>query len=231
VKPHFYDIATLNRMAIEGFGPQVKKISAASFPLVSREYVLLHCGAAFAFTGGPKLVSKYPMTMEEAYSKTIGIPGVTTTAYSGLKILFGEPPKKCIMPSHCILSAVCSEKIEVGLIIHEPLAISGMDLFEIVDIGLEYKRRYCSPLPLGVLVAQKSLGTQCISGAEQQIHLSIQTARKKKSISPFVFQHAPHLSLHTISQHIESYVGDETEWLSAAGRGALDFFCSKVSFS
>lgn len=225
------DIETLNRMAIEGCGPQVTKISAACYPFVSREYALLNCGAAFASFGGPKLVSKHPMTIEEAYSKTIGIPGTATTAYRALKILCGEPSKKNIMPSSLICPAVVSGQIEVGLVIHEPLSVSGMGLYEILDIGLEYKKKYLSLLPLGVLVAQKSLGAQRISEVEDQIRLSIQTARKKKSISDFVRQHVPHLSLDTIALHIESYVSDETENLSSTGRSAIEFFCSMVPLS
>ncbi len=222
------DIETLNRMAIEGCGPQVTKISAACLPLVSREYALLNCGVAFAFFGGPKLVSTSPMTMQEAYSKTIAIPGASTTAYMALKSLHGEPPNKCIMLSSRIIPALASGQIEVGLVIHEPLAVSKLDLFEVSDVGLEYKKRYFAPLPLGVIVAQKSLGAQHISEIEDQIRLSIRTARKKKQISDFVRQHAPHLTNDTIVQHIESYVSDETENLSTAGRSAIELFCSMV---
>lgn len=226
---NLYDIETLNCMAVAGHGPPVSKISAASLPLVVHNYTLLRAGSAFAYRGGPKLVSKRPMTIQEAYAKTIFIPGLSTTAYKALTLLQGEPLQKCAILSSDIIPALLSGQIEVALVIHEPLAVSTLGLYEIADLGLEYQKKYLAPLPLGVIVAKRSLGTDHISHIENCLVHSIQTARKRKSISTFVRRLAPHLSHETILQHVESYVGDETEWLSSFGKQSIDLFCSKIS--
>jgi 1,4-dihydroxy-6-naphthoate synthase len=222
-------IETLCAMALKGVGPQVLKISAACLPYVQKNYFALSSGVFFSLYGGPKLVSTIPMSLEEAMKKTIAIPGVYTTAFTTFKILYGPILDIMTLPSFEILPSLMARRIDVGLVIHEPMATESRGLFEICDIGQEYRRRYNEALPLGVLVAQKSLRESEIGHIDLYVQKSVRKARRGGVISDFVLRHAQGLSKEVIAQHIASYVNEETEKLSKRGKKALDRYCELVA--
>lgn len=224
VQTHFHDIETLNRLIPEGKGYDVMKISSAAYPNVSHAYQLLHTGAAFATISGPKLASLKKMSLPEALTLPIAIPGLHTSAYAALIQLFNLPLQVMMDTSLSVVQMLFSHICPVGLVIHEPCNVSNLALYEIADIGSLYRKKFGRMLPLGLLVAKKALGKEKIMQVEGQIRQSIQSARERRCITPFMKKTSPNLSEEVICEHIMHYVSSETEELSREGLFAIQSF-------
>ena len=59
------DIETLNQKALLG-EYEVSAVSIHAYPEIADKYALMNCGASMGEGYGPMLVSKTPMTLEEA---------------------------------------------------------------------------------------------------------------------------------------------------------------------
>jgi len=215
VTPYFYDIEELNRLALLG-RYHITKISAFAYGLVDHEYELLHSGAALGHGMGPKVVAKQPLDLK---GKRVAIPGRMTTA-AFLFQLFYPGNELVEMPYNMIIEAVNSGKVDAGVIIHETRFTH--NLHELIDLGAFYQAAFNTALPLGLIVAKKSLGKAVLAQIEQAIHDSIVFGEAHpESSHEFVLKHATEKNLTVIKQHIALYVNHETKKLSSAGLHAI----------
>jgi 1,4-dihydroxy-6-naphthoate synthase len=231
-KTSFHDIHTLNSLALKGFRGVVK-ISASIYDQVKEEYLLSSHGAAFGSKMGPLLVSHKPIA--DISSLRVAIPGATTSAYRAVELLYGKPKKILEVPYFTILELLQSEQVDAGIIIHESRFLlqnrffrkklsSSIDFDCVIDIGREYKKKFASDLPLGVVVIHKSVATERV---QESLCCSFQYAKSwPGDAMHFARRFAQEKKPSIIRQHLHAFVSEETYFLSSAGRQAITQFGS-----
>jgi 1,4-dihydroxy-6-naphthoate synthase len=119
------------------------------------------------------------------------------------------------------------KKFDAGLIIHENrFTYQDKGLIKIVDLGELWETQTGMPIPLGGIMAKKSLGEKVIQDVDKLIQQSILFAfENTKDVMPFVKQHAQAMSEEVMKKHIELYVNQYTIDLGEDGRKAIEYFC------
>jgi 1,4-dihydroxy-6-naphthoate synthase len=221
VEPRLHDVESLNRLALDG-AIDVTKVSFGVLPYLLDEYVLLRSGGALGRGCGPLLVAREPVALSKVPALRIGIPGRYTTANLLLRLLAPSAPPGIEMPYHRIMPAVVSGVVDAGLIIHESrFTYPTHGLEKIVDLGEWWEEVTDSPIPLGGIVARRSLGKDLerIDGA---IRASVEQAFADPSASvEYVRAHAQEMSDEVTRSHIELYVNDHSIDLGVDGERAV----------
>ena len=83
------DIETLNQRAMNG-DLEVSAVSIHAFPEIADRYALMNCGASMGEGYGPMIVAKQGVSLDQAKSSVIAVPGLKTSAYLGLRLAWGD---------------------------------------------------------------------------------------------------------------------------------------------
>ena len=151
-------MSVLNRAALRGVY-DVTAISSVVYPQVARRYAILSVGSSVGRGYGPVLVSKDERSVEELRGRRVGVPGVPTTGWFLLRCLCPEAiPVE--MPFDQIAEAVAAGELEAGVMIHEELLYyPRKGLRCVIDLGAEWCQRYDLPLPVGLNLVRRELGS------------------------------------------------------------------------
>lgn len=221
------DIQALNESALKGLY-DVTKISAAALPQVSDEYQLLDAGSAMGFGCGPIVVSSNKYSLDDLVNSVIGIPGRHTTAHYLFNHFVPEVRNKKFLLFSDIEQKILDKETEAGVLIHEgrfTYADHGLSL--IADLGALWEKKYHLPIPLGVIVCRKSLGTRLATEMQTLISKSIEYAFEQPwSSREYIKQHAQELDDHVIDQHIQLYVNRFSISMGEEGHRAIQFLLS-----
>ncbi|WP_027363883.1 1,4-dihydroxy-6-naphthoate synthase [Desulfotruncus alcoholivorax] len=225
----YADIDVTNGLAAGPNGPDVVKISYAALPWVLSEYALLPCGGALgrgcgplvltagdAGAGGPAMLS----------GRRVAVPGERSTAYLLFRLWVaqnvpGGVGEIVIMPFQDIMPAVRDGKIDAGLVIHEArFTYPAYGLTLLADLGGWWEAGTGLPVPLGAIIARRSLDLPSIAG---WIRASLKYARAHPGASlEYVLGHAQELSPGVVNAHINLYVNEFTENLGDTGYKAVE---------
>ena len=219
------DLETLNQHALMG-DLDVVKVSCALYPQISDRYRLLSCGAALGFGVGPKVVS----LKKEGMKKSVALPGKLTTANLLFDLFFPEEYRKVFCRFDEVERHVLQKEVDCGVIIHETrFTFHTKGLVEIADLGKLWEDKTHLPLPLGIIVAKKSLGEKKIVALESALQESILQAKENAEAAwPFICKHSLEKDPKIIQQHIDTYVTQESIALSLQGREAIDTLLEKT---
>lgn len=204
------DVETLNQMALKG-KLDITKVSYNAFGNLRDDYCLLRSGGALGRGCGPLVVASKECEMKDLKGKTIAIPGELTTAYLLLQLY--DPDFRSnvkAMPFHEIMEAVKKGKVDAGLIIHEGrFTYPSYGLKKIIDLGEWWKKETGLPIPLGCIIAKRSLGIDVISKVERLIMESVLYAisRRDEPVK-YIKEHSQELDDSVIAEHINLYVND-----------------------
>jgi 1,4-dihydroxy-6-naphthoate synthase len=226
VKTYLEDIQTLNERACQGIY-DVTKVSTAWVPHLLQEYIVLPSGSALGHNCGPKLVAKKLFSLNEIAQKTIAVPGRMTTANRLLATLC-DPPKHIVYTSYeKVIPLILSGEVDAGLIIHETrFTYQNYGMVEIADLGTVWEQKYRMAIPLGSIVAKRSLGAELLNKMTTAIQTSYQMAQKRTpEAQQYILTHSREKDLAVIRQHIELYVNQESYSLSKAGRESVERLC------
>lgn len=221
------DILHLNQQARAGALDMVK-ISFNAFGHVADDYHLLDAGSALGFGCGPLLISKRPFTREELSEKAkelrVAIPGIDTTANLLLGFYAPEIQHKEVYLFHEVMPAVMEGKADLGLIIHENrFTYQQYGLTCVQDLGEYWEAETSHPIPLGGIVAKKSLGSAVIAQLERQLRASVEYAFAHPAASQaFVSEHAQEMAPEVMQAHIDLYVNAYSRSLGTKGRDAVE---------
>ncbi len=220
--PKLADVETLNIWATQGKF-DVTKLSFHAYGHVREEYQLLNAGAALGRGCGPLLVS--PDGNVDFKTAVVGIPGELTTAAMLLKLFADCPVKVKIMAFETIMDAVLTGEVQAGVIIHESrFTYSGLGLKCVQDLGQWWEGYSGFPIPLGGIVAKKSLGQNVIGRIDQAIHASIEYGHSHPSASmDYIRSHSQEIAPEVLTSHIGLYVNSFTTDLGKEGLAAVDF--------
>ncbi|WP_127530682.1 1,4-dihydroxy-6-naphthoate synthase [Paenibacillus kobensis] len=221
----YADIYITNKWAAKGEGPEVLKISYAALPWVLDEYALLPCGGALGRGCGPLVLTKdggaEPATL---VGKRVAVPSDRSTAYLLFRLWaarnVGGELDVVVMPFHEIMPAVRDGKIDAGLVIHEArFTYPSYGLTLMQDLGSWWESDTGLPIPLGAIIAKRSLDLKSIAG---WIRASVEYAWAHPEASQdYVMCHAQEMSPDVAKQHIELYVNEFTRDLGEDGYAAI----------
>jgi 1,4-dihydroxy-6-naphthoate synthase len=234
------DVETLNRKALNAEF-DITKVSYHAFGHLRERYRLLRAGGALGRGCGPLLITKNDFTVEELRNKRIAIPGTLTTAYLLLQLYYAGsvPPKSALntwpsaiapMQFDKIIQAVAHDEVDAGLIIHESrFTYHSYGLQRIIDLGEWWEKETGLPLPLGGIVAKRSLGDVLITEINNLLKQSVHSAfQNPPGLMRYIKKHSQELTDDVINQHIDLYVNDFSIDIGDEGEKAVTELLSRA---
>ncbi|MET9907235.1 1,4-dihydroxy-6-naphthoate synthase [Streptomyces sp. NPDC006476] len=221
----FADIDITNGMAERGEF-DVLKVSYAVLPYVLDEYALLPCGGALGRGCGPLVLTRKPGA--DLTGRTVAVPSEKSTAYLLFRLWAADTVPAgvgeiVVMPFHEIMPAVRDGKVDAGLVIHEArFTYQNYGLHKLADMGEHWETTTGLPIPLGAIIAKRSLGSGTLTGLAEAIRTSVQAAWDEPEVSrPYVMEHAQEMDPAVADQHIGLYVNEFTADLGEDGYAAI----------
>lgn len=228
-EPHLADVETLNEWAVEG-RLDVSKVSFGALPHLHSDYVLVRSGGAVGRGCGPLIVARGDIRVENLDDATIAIPGKLTTANLLLRLLRPGARPGIEMEYSRIMPAVASGEVEAGLIIHESrFTYPDHGLTRVVDLGEWWEETTGSPIPLGAIVARRSLG-ESVGVVERAIRDSVSHAfRFPEDSREYIRSNAQEMSPEVTQRHIDLYVNEFSRDLGDEGLRSVRELASRAA--
>ncbi|MER0447361.1 1,4-dihydroxy-6-naphthoate synthase [Streptomyces sp. Edi4] len=221
----FADIDITNGMAERGEF-DVLKVSYAVLPWILDEYALLPCGGALGRGCGPLVLTREPAT--DLTGKVVAVPSEKSTAYLLFRlwaadVLPGGVGEVVVMPFHEIMPAVRDGKVDAGLVIHEArFTYQNYGLHCLADMGEYWETATGLPIPLGAIIAKRSLGADTLRRLAESARASVRLAWDDPEASrPYVHEHAQEMDPAVADRHIGLYVNEFTADLGEDGYAAV----------
>ncbi|MER5769852.1 1,4-dihydroxy-6-naphthoate synthase [Streptomyces sp. NPDC001985] len=225
VEVTFADIDITNQLAERGEG-DILKVSYAVLPWVLDEYTLLPCGGALGRGCGPLVLTREPGT--DLRGRTVAVPSERSTAYLLFRLwaadqVPGGVGEVVVLPFHEIMPAVRDGRVDAGLVIHEArFTYRSYGLHRLADMGEHWESATGLPIPLGAIIARRSLGTETLELLAESIRASVRMAWDDPEASrPYVREHAQEMDPKVADQHIGLYVNEFTADLGEDGYAAV----------
>jgi len=227
----YADIDITNRLASTSNDLDILKISYAALPWILPEYKLIPCGGALGRGCGPLVLQ--PGTAEPSAladpamlsGKRVAVPSDRSTAYLLFRLwaarnVPGGVGEIVVMPFHEIMPAVRDGRIDAGLVIHEArFTYRNYGLSQVVDLGNWWESDTGLPIPLGAIIARRSLDLDRI---RDWIQASVAYAWKHPGASEsYVMEHAQEMDPQVARSHIDLYVNEFTAGLGEDGFAAV----------
>jgi 1,4-dihydroxy-6-naphthoate synthase len=221
----YQDVETLNERAQQG-ALDVVKISYANYLRCAARYALLPCGGALGRGVGPLLLSNGGAW---APDREVLVPGAYTTANFLLDTYARDtcvhrPLQKRFLPFDALYHELCVTPGAQGVVIHEKRFTyeqDGLSLIE--DLGSHWERSTGCAIPLGAIVARRSL--QRDAALTELIRASLRWAYAHYAEAfALCREHAQDLSAGVVEAHIGLYVNDYSDTLGPEGEAAVDRF-------
>jgi len=216
------DVETLNQLALKGQADMIK-VSYHAYLYLQQRFVLLQSGSALGQGNGPLLIAKKNFSPQEIPLLTIAVPGEYTTAHLLFRLAFPGAMLKRFMVFSQIEDAILQDKVDAGVIIHENrFTYQDKGLARILDLGEFWEDLTHTPIPLGGIVAKRSLGYELINKLNRIMHRSVEYAMLNgPDAMPFVLANAREMNEAVIMKHIGLYVNDFTLQLGKEGSLAV----------
>jgi 1,4-dihydroxy-6-naphthoate synthase len=216
------DVETLNQLALKG-ELDVSKVSYHALGHIRDKYTLLRSGSALGRGCGPLLVAGEAIDPAKLHGKTIAVPGRYTTALLLLQLYDPALENFIVMPFNEIMDAVLRGNVDAGLIIHESrFTYQGFGLHKLVDLGEWWEEETGLPIPLGGIVARRSLGAETVADVERALRAGIEYARSHPDeAAQYIGEHAQEMSPEVCAAHIGLYVNDFSADLGDEGMRAI----------
>lgn len=226
------DVETLNQLALRG-ELDVSKVSYHALGHIREEYALLRSGSALGRGCGPLLVAADHLDPTQLSGKTIAVPGRFTTALLLLRLFDPTLENFIIMPFNEIMDAVLSGNVDAGLIIHESrFTYQGFGLHKLFDLGEWWEGETGLPIPLGGIVAKRSLGIETIVAIERALKAGVEYARTNPAeATSYIGEHAQEMSSDVCAAHIGLYVNDFSANLGDEGIRAISCLLQRAELA
>ncbi|MEM6697904.1 MAG: 1,4-dihydroxy-6-naphthoate synthase [Bacteroidota bacterium] len=217
------DVEELNQRAFAN-DLNITKLSYHAYAYLLQQYVLLDSGSALGNNCGPLLIAKKDYTAEQLEQAIIAIPGKYTTANFLFRLAYPkvEHTKELLFSE--IEAAILKEEVEAGVIIHENrFTYQDKGLIKIQDLGEFWESKYQMPIPLGGIVAQRSLPKEIVQKVNRVLQKSVAYAfEHPDEVMPYVRQYAQEMEEAVMKQHIDLYVNNYTLNLGTKGKSAIN---------
>jgi 1,4-dihydroxy-6-naphthoate synthase len=226
VQVSYHDVDVTNGMALRG-ERDVIKVSYGALPWLLEQYALLPSGGALGRGCGPLVLTA---GREDLQGATVAVPGERTTAYLLFRLWAAEQGVRrvIVLPFAEIMPAVRDGAIDAGLVIHEARFTYGSyGLTSLVDLGDWWESTTGLPIPLGAILARRSLDTVALAEAARA---SVEHAWKDPSASAaYVAEHAAEMDPDVQQRHIALYVNEFTRELGDEGYAAVEGLLTRAA--
>jgi 1,4-dihydroxy-6-naphthoate synthase len=216
------DIQQLNDSLFAGQF-DVAKASFHAALLLADDCVVLPSGSALGFGVGPLLLAARPDETPRSADQVTLCPGIHTTATMLQRMFYPDTTTVRQVVFSDIMPALQNGSADFGVCIHEGrFTWQEQNLALVEDLGTRWERETESPLPLGGIVARRSLGDDVIAKAQAVIHDSIRYALARRD-EPLVTmrRYAQEFDDDVLMRHVDLYVNDWTIHLGTVGTAAL----------
>jgi 1,4-dihydroxy-6-naphthoate synthase len=215
------DIQTLNEWALDG-RLETTAISLHAYPYVQDRYLVLPHGASMGSGYGPVVVAREALTREQLQSVEIAVPGRMTTAFLVLRLFLGDFRFREV-PFDRILDEVKSGRADAGLLIHEgQLTYEAEGLEKAVDLGEWWLLETGLPLPLGINVARRDLGSEALHDLSEVLRESILAGLEHRAEAmEYALGFGRGLDTELADRFVGMYVNDFTCDYGEEGRAAV----------
>jgi 1,4-dihydroxy-6-naphthoate synthase len=222
----YYDVDVANGMA-ERAERDVIKVSYAALPWLLDDYELLPCGGAVGRGCGPLVLTAGRTDLAGA---TVAVPGERTTAYLLFQLwaeALGVGAVE-VLPFEKIMPAVRDGQYDAGLVIHEArFTYASYDLTCVQDLGEWWEVDTGLPIPLGAIVARRSLDTGRIADV---IRRSVSQAWANPAATrDYVLRYSQEMDPAVADQHIALYVNEFTRDLGEEGYAAASALLTRAA--
>ncbi len=228
------DIDELNQ-ALDQNRLDVAKASFHAALFLSDRTLILPVGSALGFGVGPLLLASvdgwHPKSLQHPESKrTVRVlaPGRTTTATLLLRLFYGDL-LRCdgTKLEQVVFSQIMPEleagAADLGVYIHEGrFTWQDRNLFLVEDLGTRWEQETGLPLPLGGILANRSLPADVVARTVAAIGDSLRWAHADPARAlPLMRQHAQEFGDDVLLQHVRLYVNEWTTCLGETGAASL----------
>ena len=223
------DIQELNDRLFAG-ELDVAKASFHAALRLAEQTIVLPSGSALGFGVGPLLLASEDGSVPANQGQRTLCPGEHTTATLLFQMFHPGTTKIDHVVFSDIMPALQRREADFGVCIHEGRFTwqdQGLALVE--DLGTRWEQETGSPLPLGGLVARRSLAPEIIGTVQQIVHESLLLAlANPPGAIPTMRQYAQEYDDEILMQHVELYVNDWTVDLGDVGKAALCTFSGRA---
>lgn len=221
------DIESANQAARQG-QHDVTAISAAAYPYLADQYLLLDSGASMGDGYGPVVVvpeGSRVRSLAELSGATIAVPGLRTSAALALAL---ELPRHTSVPMDfkAVGAAAKSGEVDAALVIHEgQLTAAAEGLRVVADLGRSWKARTSLPLPLGLNAVRRELPEPVRAAVARAWGESIAYGLDhREDALTYALSFARGLDRAQADRFVGMYVNDWTRRLGPKGREAVAVF-------
>ena len=218
------DIQQLNRDLFAGRF-DVSKASFYAALKLAQTMLVLPSGSALGFGVGPLLLAartgERPLVNND--NQTTLCPGSDTTATLLYELFFPRCGRVEQVVFSEIMPRLQTGAADFGVCIHEGrFTWQQQGLFLVDDLGSLWERATGCPLPLGGILARRTLGDDVIARVQATVRDSLEFGlAHRQETEPTMRHHAQELDDQVLWQHVDLYVNDWTLDLGEAGRSAL----------
>jgi 1,4-dihydroxy-6-naphthoate synthase len=226
VEVTYADIDITNT-AVERGEFDVAKVSYAALPWLLGDYRLLPTGGALGRGCGPLVLTRGDVGSLDG--RTVAVPSERSTAYLLFRLwATGQRPARIdVVPFAQIMPAVRDGAYDAGLVIHEArFTYPHYGLQSLVDLGAWWEQDTGLPIPLGAILAHRSLDTAAIT---RVVRASVEQAwADPAASSAYIAEHAAEMSPDVQRQHIDLYVNEFTRDLGDEGYAAIEALLTRA---
>jgi 1,4-dihydroxy-6-naphthoate synthase len=225
------DIQQLNSGLINGEF-DVAKASFHAALMLTDSTIVLPAGSALGFGVGPLLLAAKPDGHPDEAGPTATMtlcPGEWTTASLLFKLFYanaiktGRTQVRQVIFSD-IMPALQRHQANFGVCIHEGrFTWQAQGLFLVEDLGVRWEQATGQPLPLGGILARRSMPLQQLRCINNLIRESLEYGlQHREETIPTMRRYAQELNDEVLFQHVDLYVNPWTIDLADTGRAALE---------
>ena len=221
------DIESANQAARQG-RHDVTAISAAAYPYLADQYLLLDSGASMGDGYGPVVVvpeASPVRTLSELSGRTVAVPGLRTSAALALAL---DLPRYTPVPMDfkAVGAAAKRGEVDAALLIHEgQLTAAAEGLRVVEDLGWSWKARTGLPLPLGLNAIRRGLPDPVRAAVARAWAESIAYGLDhREEALGYALSFARGLDRVQADRFVGMYVNDWTRRLGEKGREAVAAF-------
>lgn len=217
------DIQQLNDRLLDGDFDVAKSSFHAALLLADQTVVLPSC-SALGFGVGPLLLAARANELPVSVQQRTLIPGKHTTAALLFALFYPDTTTVEQSVFSEIMPRLRNRTADFGVCIHEGRFTwqnEGLSLVE--DLGTRWERETHCPLPLGGIVARRSLEPEVTRKVQSVIYDSLQLALSNPNIAlPTMRRYAQEFDDSVLMRHVELYVNEWTVNLGEIGRRSLE---------
>lgn len=218
-------IIALNRAA-QREKYDVVGISSAIYPAMADRYWILASGTSVGRGYGPVMVSRHYRTLSELRGKRISVGGIPTTG-GALAAMYCPDATFTEMRYDKIADAVATGEYDAGVMIHEELLFFPQKgLHEVADLGATWCEDTGLPLPVGLNIARRALGTDTARGIARTCRRSLQWAHDHFDEA---FAFARGFGRGCAMDHVRMFSNADTLCLAPDARQALRVMFDRVA--